>query len=188
MAPLLLGTAATGLGGALGIGTAATAGLIGTGGAFSLGTAAVTAATGLGVAGTIQSGRAADADSESRQNLADFNAQIQGQEAIAKKQASKFTQKRQAEDAARRKSALKAKIGAAGGAGSAVAEDLQAEQSSELELESILLGFEGEVAATQAGRQGLIDTASGKAARKRGKSLSTASQFKAGSTLLTGFA
>jgi hypothetical protein len=188
MAPLLLGSAATGLGGAFGIGAAATTGLVGTAGAFSLATAATTAATGLGVLGTIRAGQGADADAISRQNLANFNAQVQKQEAIAKRTGTKFASKRQADAAARIKGSQKVNIAAAGGTGSPVAEDLAAEQASELELENLLIGFEGEVAATQAERQGALDIAGGKAARKRGKNLKTASRIQVGTTLLRGFA
>lgn len=129
-----------------------------------------------------------EADAKSRQNLANFNAQVQVQEAKAKRTATRFASKRQAEAAARTKSTLRTRIAAAGGTGSPVATDLAAEQASELELENLLIGFEGEVAATQAERQAKLDIAVGKTARQRGKSQATAANVKFGTTLLTGFA
>lgn len=128
------------------------------------------------------------ADAKSRQNLANFNAQVQEQEATAKRQATKFASKRQAEKAARIKSSLKARIAAAGGTGSPVATDLAAEQASELELENLLLGFEGEVSAVQSERQAELDRAAGKIAVRRGKSQATAANIQFGTSLLKGFA
>jgi hypothetical protein len=166
MAPLLVGALVAGAGG--------------------LGTTAVL--TGVATAGILQAGEAAKADAESQQNIANFNAQVQEQEAVAKRTATKFASRRQAEEGARIKGAQATRIAAAGGTGSLVAEDLAAETASELELENLLLGFEGEVAATQAERQGRLDIASGKISAKRGRNLQTASRFQAGTTLLRGFA
>jgi hypothetical protein len=158
-------------------------GLVAGAGQFTAGAAL----TGLATAGILQSGEASAADAESRQNIANFNAQVQRQEAVAKRTATRFASKRQAKSAARTKGTLETRIAAAGGAGSPVAIDLAAEQASELELENLLIGFEGEVAATQAERQAELDIASGKIARKRGSNLQTASRIQAGTTLLKGF-
>ena len=128
------------------------------------------------------------ADAKSQKNLAVFNAQVAENEAKAKRQATRFKSKRQAEAGARIKSSLKAKIAAGGGAGSPVAEDLVAEQASELELENLLIGFEGEVAATQAENQGFLDRKKGKIAKRRGDNEARAANVKFATTLLTGFA
>jgi hypothetical protein len=128
------------------------------------------------------------ADAKSRENLANFNAQVAENEAIAKRQATKFASKRQAEKGARVKSTLKTRIAAGGGVGSPVAEDLAAEQATELELENLLLGFEGEVSATQSERQAKLDTAAGRIAIQRGKNQALAANVKLGTTLLAGFA
>ena len=130
----------------------------------------------------------ARADAESRQNMANYNAKVQEQEAAAKRTATKFASKRQAEQAHREKSMMLAKGAKDGGVGSLVFEDIQAGQAAELELEGLLLGFEGETMASKAGKQGDMDIASGKAARQRGKSQSMASQVRFGTTLLQGFA
>ena len=127
-------------------------------------------------------------DAKSRENLAKFNAQVQANEATAKRQATKFASKRQAEAAARTKSSLAARIAAAGGTGSPVAGDLASAQASELELENLLIGYEGEVAARQSDEQAKIDRAKGRIIRKKGQSDAMAADIKFGTSLLTGFA
>ncbi|KKK93789.1 hypothetical protein LCGC14_2689350, partial [marine sediment metagenome] len=89
------------------------------------------------------------AEGKSAQNIANFNAAVARQTGVAAKAKAKFGQKRQAESAARTKSALIAKIAAAGGLDSPVTGDIIAEQAAELELENLLIGFEGEVLAQQ---------------------------------------
>ena len=145
------------------------------------------AGTGIAVAGQIQAGRAAEAQGRSEQNMAEFNAKVQEQEAKALRQRAGFAQQRQVRKGARIKSALTAQLGFAGGLGSPVAGDLTAEQAAELELENLLIGFEGETAARRAESQAELDRFGGRIARRRGKNLKTASLFQAGSTLLTGF-
>jgi hypothetical protein len=127
------------------------------------------------------------ADAKSRQNIAIFNANVQKQEAIAKEQAAKLAGQRQAKAAARVKGTLKARIAASGGAGSPVAEDLAADQATELELENLLIGFEGDIAAGRARTQTGLDIAEGKIARQRGKNQALAANVKFGTTLLAGF-
>ena len=122
MAPLLVGTAAT-------AGVAATTGLIGTAGAVTVAGAATAAGIGLGVAGAIQQGRAIETQAKSARNIAEFNAQVEKQEAAARRQRATFAQRRQAREAARIKSGLTVDIAKAGGLGSPVAEDLAAEQA-----------------------------------------------------------
>jgi hypothetical protein len=78
-------------------------------------------------------------------------------EAAAIRAKAKFDSIRQAKKAERVKGALTAKIAKAGGAGSPVAADLSAEQVAELELENLLIGYEGEVAAKRQESQGKLD-------------------------------
>lgn len=143
--------------------------------------------TGAMAAGQLQAGRAAEAEGRSAQNIANFNAAVMEREAIAVRRKAAFAQKRQAERGVRIKSALTARIAAAGGIGSPVAADLAAEQAAELELENLLIGFEGEVEAQRALSQAEIDRLSGKVARRRGRAAKRASRIGAGATLLTGF-
>ena len=126
-------------------------------------------------------------------------------EAEAVRQKARFAQKRQAERGERIKSALVADIAAAGGLGSPVAADLAAEQAAELELENLLVGFEGEVLAGRAETQAELDRLQAKifgrrageieqvggitsrAFKQRAGRLRTAGFLGAGGTLLTGF-
>ncbi len=139
------------------------------------------------------------AEGRSAQNIANFNAAIQEQQAKAQRAKGTFEQKRQAKRAARVKSALTASIATAGGLASPVAGDLAAEQAAELELENILIGFESEVLAGRAESQATLDRLQGKILRQRGKTAARAANIKfatqlattefgsEGKTLLTGF-
>lgn len=152
-----------------------------------------------GVFETLSGAKAIRTAGRSAQNLADFNAAVAEQQAEAERKRAAFAQKRQAKKGAQVKSALTAKIAAAGGLGSPVAADLTAEQAAELDLESALIAFEGEVRARRAETQAEIDRLSGRVARQRGKAgaraasiafgtqLATMPVTKTGGTLLTGF-
>ena len=144
---------------------------------------------GLGVsaAGAAQQAAAAKSAAKSQQNLANFNAKVQENEAKAKEQASAFEAKRVAKAQSRDRSTLKTRLAKAGGLGSPVADDLSGFQESEQELDQLLIGFEGETAAQRARNQGKMDRASGRAAMSRGKSKAAASYVSGGGSLLKGF-
>lgn len=148
----------------------------------------IIAGTGIAAAGQIQAGRAAEAEAKSAQNIANYNAAVQEQQAKVARQKAGFEQRRQAKRGERVKSALRAQLGAAGAeidVGAPLL--LQAEQAAELELENLLIGYEGEITAGRAMSQATLDRLQGKLSRQRGKATQQASYFKAGSTLLTGF-
>lgn len=147
----------------------------------------ITAGTGISIGGTIQAGRVAEAQGRSAQNIAEYNALVQEREAEALRQKAGFESKRQAKRAARVKSTLTAELGAAGGLGSLVAADLAAEQAAELELENLLIVYEGEIGAKKALSQAELDRLQGKLYRQKGKAAREASYFRAGETLLRGF-
>jgi len=146
------------------------------------------AGTAVSAYGQIQAGRAAAAQGESAQNIANYNAAIQEREAKAIEQKTRFDQMRQAERAARIKSRLRTKL-----AGSGARMDvgaplmLQEEQAAELELENMLIGYEGETGAQRARSQAEIDRLQGRLYRQKGRAGRTAGYIGAGSTLLTGF-
>ena len=119
----------------------------------------------------------------SERNIAEFNAQVAEQRAVAERRRAAFAGKRQAKKGAEIKSALVAKLGAAGGIGSPVAADLAAEQAAELELENIMIGFEGEVLARRAETQAELDRLRGKLAKQRGKSAARAANIQFGMQL-----
>lgn len=120
------------------------------------------------------------AEGKSAQNIANFNAAVARQAGKAAKIKAKFGQKRQVETAARTKSALTAKIAAAGGLESPVAADILAEQAAESELESLLIGFEGEVEAQRAERQAELDVLQGRLSKAKGKARARAANIQFG--------
>ena len=125
------------------------------------------------------------AQGKSEQNIANFNAEVERQKAIGERAKAGFAQKRQAKKGLAIKSALEAKLGAAGGLGSPVAGDLAAEQAGELELENLLLGYEGEVLAQQHEAQAELDLLQGKLAKQKGKAGARAANVQFGMQLLT---
>ncbi len=105
-----------------------------------------------------------------QQIIADYNAKVAEQNAKAERLRSEFEQQQQAKEAERIKGAMAANIGAAGGTGTAVALDITGEQAAELELENLLIGYEGETRAQQHESQAAIDRMQGKAAMSAAKS------------------
>jgi hypothetical protein len=142
------------------------------------------AGTGLTAAGQVQAGRHAKAQGQSAQNIANYNAAVMEREAKAKEQKARFEQRRQAEAAARKRSELKLWQAGTGGRGT---ELLAEEQAAELELENLMIGYEGDVAAARARSQAEIDRLQGRLSYQKGKGQKKASYISAGSTLLTGF-
>lgn len=125
------------------------------------------------------------AEGKSAQNIAEFNAQIEEQNAIAVKNKALFEQQRQAKKGTAIKSSQIARLAKGGGLGSPVTGDLVAEQASELELENLLIGFEGEVAAQQRLSQAELDRLSGRLSKQRGKSAARAANVGFGIQLAT---
>lgn len=119
---------------------------------------------------TLSGAKGIRAQGKSRQNIDEFNAQVAEELATAERAKAAFAQKRQAKKGVAIQSALEAELGAKGGVGSPVAADLVGAQAEELELENLLLGFEGEVLATQAESQAELDRLQGRLALQRGKS------------------
>jgi hypothetical protein len=126
---------------------------------------------------------AARAEGKSAQNIAEFNAQVAEQAGIAAEKKAKFASGRQAKKAAAIKSEQIAAIAKGGGLGSAVAGDLAAEQASELELENLLIGFEGEVEAQRAANQAELDRLGGRLSKQRGKAAARGANVQFGTQL-----
>lgn len=152
-----------------------------------------------GIFEQLSGARAARVEAESAQNIAEFRAKVKEQEAKAIRQKGAFVSKRAAKEAAERRSALEARIAAAGGAVSPVGTELVVEQAIEDELEQLLIGFESEALARRAIDQATLERVAGKQAKLRGKNLARARNIQlaaqiattpvggAGKTLLTGF-
>lgn len=129
---------------------------------------------GLNVFGQYQSGKQADAVSK-------YNQQVKEREAQAAEQRAMVESRKQAQEAARRMSTLKAKIGASGAAGDVGAPlSVLGEQAKQDELENLMIGY-------NAGQESTRLRQEGKMIRYQGKAKKRASRIEAGSTLLTGF-
>lgn len=142
----------------------------------------------LQAGGRIQAGRVAEAEAESAQDIANRNAALMEEEAKAIEAKTAFELKRQAEAEARIKSRLRARLAATGAVpdiGTPLL--IQEEQAEELELEKILIGYEGQVEAAKARSQAELDRLTGRLAIRRGKAAKRAGYIGAGATLLTGF-
>lgn len=126
---------------------------------------------------------------KNQQIIADRNAKVAEANAKAERIRANFEQIQQAKEAERIKGALAASLGAAGGTGTPVGLDLTAEQASELELENLLIGFEGEAKAKSLEQQADLDRLQGKAALSAAKSRARAANVGFGVQLATlGFA
>jgi len=139
---------------------------------------------GLQAAGQIQAGRVAAAEGESAKRVADYNAAVMEQEAKAVRAKAGFEQRRHAKAARAKMSELQLWEAGTGTTGSGL---LAEEQEAELELEGLLIGYEGEVEARRAESQAELDRISGKMAKKRGRAAKKAGFLGAGATILTGF-
>jgi len=151
-----------------------------------MGLAAAGAAT--GAFAQIKAGQAQVAEAKSQQRVSEYNALVAQREARAEQQRGVFAQTRQAEEAARQMSALRAGFGAAGAVptmGAPVA--ALAEQAAESELEQLLIGYESQLAQQRLMSEAELRQMEAKAFRRRGKAARTASYLRAGTTLLTGF-
>ena len=133
-------------------------------------------------------------EGKSAQNIANYQAAVAEQEAAAARAKAKFDQIQQAKRAERIKGALEVGIAKAGGAGSPVAADLSAEQAAELELENLLIGYEGEVGAKRAESQAILDRLQGQLYKQKGKAAARAANIgfgmqlaSLGTPFLTGF-
>lgn len=129
---------------------------------------------GLSAFGQVQAGRQAEA-------TANYNAQLQERQAQANEQRASIASGRQASEAARKMSSLRASMGAAGvkeTSGTPLA--ILGEQARESSLENLTIGYEGQIGAEQKRQEAAMT-------RTQGRSRRTAANIGAGSTLLTGF-
>ncbi len=144
-----------------------------------------------GLLETLSGAKGLRAEGKSAQNIVEYQAAVIEQEGVAAKQKAAFAQKRAAKRGAEIQSALTAKVAAAGGVGSPVFAELTAEQAAEIELEDILIGYEGEIAARGLQTEATLARLQGKLYRQRGKAAARKANIdfgmQVGSLLLTGF-
>lgn len=145
-------------------------------------------AAGLTAGGMIYQGMMASQQAKTAQAVADYNAQLQEQQARQIEARTALAQKRQAKAATRKMGTLVARLGASGGVISEGAPLLiQATQASESEMENLMIGYEGAVKASQARSQGQIDRMQADIYGKSATGALVGGALGAGSTLLTGF-
>jgi uncharacterized Zn-binding protein involved in type VI secretion len=137
--------------------------------------------TGLEIAGLAIAAGGALYGGYKQNQMAKFNAKLQGREAKYQRQKAESDVTQRRRDVARQMGANKAAVGGSGVSlmsGSVV--DTEFESLSEAEQDFHAIRFGGETRASAAEGQASLDRAGGKAAR-------TGSYFKAGSTLLSGY-
>jgi len=122
-------------------------------------------------------------EGKSAKNIAYYNAEVAEQKAKAEELRAQFDQMQQEKEAQRIRSRISADIGAAGGTGSPVALDIKMEQARELELENLLIGYEGMVRSQQLKSQATLSRLQGDLARQRGKSAARAANIQFGMQL-----
>jgi len=148
------------------------------------------AALGMGMmaGGQIYGGISAKEEGKAQESIENYNAAVEEQRAKAIELKTEFEQQRQAEAGARIKGLQLAGAGASGLVVSEGAPLLSAAmQASELELENLLIGYEGITEAARARSQAAEYRMRGKLAKQRGKSEMIGKFLEAGGTLLTGF-
>lgn len=152
-------------------------------------TALLLAGTGLMAGSQIYSGIAAREEAKNAEAVADYNASVMEQEAKSIEAKAKFDSIRQAEEAARIKGSLTAELGTSGVDVSVGAPLLLiAKQASESELDNLMIGYEGYLAASRARSQATNYKLQGDLAKQRGRNKMIGSFMGAGGSLLTGFA
>ena len=146
------------------------------------------AAAGAKAASTIQQGRIADAEGRAEAKLQERNAQVDERNAVARELKARFDQLRQVVSGVKVLGRLRARLGASG-ARLDVGAPIRAlrDQAEELELDNLLIGFEGAVEAGRFRERAVISRFKGSLAKTRGKAARRASFVKAGTSLLSDF-
>lgn len=142
------------------------------------------AGTVLKVGSSILRGRQADAEGKAAQSFAERNALVLEQDAKAREEKAKFDQIQQSKWAKKIMGKMVVAQAHAGAWSPLVLE----EQAYELELENLLIGYEGRTEAERLRDRALMTRIGGKYARMRGKMAKWAGYIGAGASLLSSFA
>lgn len=146
------------------------------------------AGTGMQAYSQYSQGQAAAQEAKNAAAMEEYNAQVAEQSAKAAENRSMYEQERQLEEAKRVKGAQAAAIAASGGipgAGSNLL--LQAKQASELELDNLMIGYEGLTEAQRARTAAAGYRMQGSIYKQKAKNFKRAGLIGAGTSLLTGF-
>lgn len=152
--------------------------------------AIVLSAAGAGTAavGTFQQARARATQAESEKNIARFNAALASRQAGEEEARSALAQQIQSRESEREASALRAQLGVSGAViGEGAPLRLQVEQAEQAELRNLLIGYEGQIAASRARSQADILQAQSGLFGKQARAARVAAPIGAGASLLTGF-
>lgn len=137
--------------------------------------------------GQVQQGMAAKEEGKAMRKIAEYNAQVLEQQAVAAEQRAGYAatlQEREGRRLTARQRALYAKGGVMVDEGTSLT--VLTETARELEMERLMVLREGKVAAGQARSRAYGEQLRGKAAERRGKAAFRGSLLSAGGTILTG--
>ncbi len=145
-------------------------------------------AVGTMAVGKIAEGQAAKRQAENKAAMAKYNAAVSEQEAKQIEARSRVESIQQAQEAARAQSALLATQGTSGAVMTEGAPLLvQATQATQSELDNLMIGYQGQIAAARARNQAALYRMEAKTLKKKAKSAWTSSLIGAGATVLGGF-
>lgn len=142
----------------------------------------------LSGAGTYSAGKYREQELIAQSRMSVGNAQIAEEDAQAVIKKSVFEQTRQAEEGALITGELKARMSASGirtDVGTPLL--IEEEQQAELELENMLIGYEGQLLAKRYRSQAELDYMQSGIYKRKAKSAKTAGTIGAGAALLQGF-
>ena len=129
-----------------------------------------------------------NAQAKSAANMAEYNADVAKSEAKAIEQKSLKQSQIQAANSARKMATLEAGLGASGAVtteGAPLA--ILGTQASEFEKDNLMIGFEGQVAASQKRAQAVGDEMQADIYREKGSQAQTAGFINAGTTVMAGW-
>lgn len=145
------------------------------------------AAIGTMVAGGVMSAQAQMQAGKDQEALAKYNARIKAEEAKQAEARGIFESQRQAEEAQRIKSNLRANIA---GSGALPTEGtpllLEAKQSTELELDNLMIGYNALTDAQRLRQGASVDRLQGKIAARSGRNAAMATYMNTGGSILGG--
>ena len=144
--------------------------------------------TGLQLYGGIREGLANKAAADSAANMQKYNAQIELRRKHMIEQRGKRASILQAESASRKKSSLTANLGASGAVlQTGIPLDILGAQAVESEKENLGIGYDTQVAASQAESQAGMHELQADIYTKKGKNLMYGQFINTGTSLLSGF-
>ena len=142
----------------------------------------------MAAVGDIYGGMVGASEAKSQANIANYNAQVQENEAKAVEQKTIMESQDQAAESARKLSTMKANIGASGVVSTEGSPLLaMATQAVEFAKQNQRIGHEGVVQMQRHKTQANLDRTQAKIYKQKAKNIKTASYIKAGTSLLTGF-